>query len=115
MSHYTAICPVCIREFEFKTASFRTGCTVCPHCGAEIEQKALRLVTFCPDCHARQFASADASAPHICTECGSAFQVLDKSDTVPDHLLSPGAVFLAAAEWRKSTVRNISCWAPRAH
>ena len=93
MSHYTAICPVCIREFEFKTASFRTGCTVCPHCGAEIEQKALRLVTFCPDCHARQFASADASAPHICTECGSAFQVLDKSDTVPDHLLSPGDFF----------------------
>lgn len=93
MSLYTAICPVCIREFEFKTASFRTGCTVCPHCGAEIEQKALRLVTFCPDCHARQFASADASAPHICTECGSAFQVLDKSDTVPDHLLSPGDFF----------------------
>lgn len=93
MSLYTAICPVCIREFEFKTASFRTGCAVCPHCGAEIEQKTLRLVTFCPDCHARQFAAADASAPHICTECGSAFQVLDKSDTVPDHLLSPGDFF----------------------
>lgn len=93
MSLYTAICPVCIREFEFKTASFRTGCTVCPHCGAEIEQNVLRLVTFCPDCHARQFASADAAAPHVCTECGSAFQVLEQSDTVPDHLLSPGDFF----------------------
>ncbi|MCI5798159.1 protein kinase [bacterium] len=93
MSLYTAICPVCIREFEFKTASFRTGCTVCPHCGAEIEQNVLRLVTFCPDCHARQFASADAAAPHVCTECGSAFQVLEQSNTVPDHLLSPGDFF----------------------
>ena len=93
MSLYTAICPVCIREFEFKTASFRIGCTVCPHCGAEIEQNVLRLVTFCPDCHARQFASADAAAPHVCTECGSAFQVLEQSDTVPDHLLSPGDFF----------------------